>query len=177
MTRAVFFPSLMGVGILISGALLISDWLRRLLPYGALRRRHNVIVGTYGAIADAVGAAGYHLNEPWFLKRGLRRRSSYFAASAGLIVLGAGAIWAGVEFYTDSRGLFYQSPWAVGIGYGIGAAFLLLAVLCLVIGIAYQSAPAFIMWLISETSLGMLILPSEEEQAEALNNIDSGVIA
>ena len=177
MTRAVFFPSLMGVGILISGALLISDWLRHLLPYGALRRRHNVIVGTYGAIADAVGAAGYHLNEPWFLKRGLRRRWSYLAASAGLILLGAGAIWAGLEFYTDSRGLFYESPWAVGIGYGIGAAFLLLAVLCLVVGIAYRSAPAFIMWLISETTLGMLILPSEEEQAAALNNIDSGVIA
>jgi len=176
-TRAVFFPSLMGVGILISGALLISDWVRRLLPSGALRRRHNVIVGTYGAIADAVDAAGYHLKEPWFLKRGLRRRRSYFAASAGLILLGAGAIWAGVEFYTDSRGLFYQSPWAIGIGYGIGAALVLLAVLCLVIGIAYRSAPAFIMWLISETPLGMLILPSEEEQAEALNNIDSGVVA
>ena len=82
MTRAVFFPSLMGVGILISGALLISDWLRRLLPYGALRRRHNVIVGTYGAIADAVGAAGYHLKEPWFLKRGLRRRWSYIPGEA-----------------------------------------------------------------------------------------------
>ena len=174
---AVFFPSLMGVGILISGALLISDWLRRLLPHGALRRRHNVIVGTYGAIAGAVAAAGHELNEPWFLRRGLRRRWWYFAVSGGLMLLAAGAIWAGVEFYTDSRGLFYRSPWAVGIGYGIGAVFLLLSVFCLVVGIAYRSAPAFLMWLISETPLGMLILPSQEEQAEALNNIDSGGIA
>lgn len=177
MTLAVFFPSLMGVGILISGALLISDWLRRLLPHGAFRRRHNVIVGTYGSIAGAVGAAGYHLKEPWFLKRGLRRRWSYFAASGGLILLGAGSIWVGVELYTDSLGLFYQSPWAVGIGYGIGAALLLWALLCLVVAIAYRSSPGFIMWLISETSLGMLILPSEEEQTEALNNIDLGVVA
>ncbi len=75
MTLAVFFPSLMGVGILVSGALLISDSIRRLFPQGSLRRKHNVVVGTYGAVADAVDAAGYHLAEPWFLGRGLRPQS------------------------------------------------------------------------------------------------------
>ena len=79
MTLAVFFPSLMGVGILISGALLISDWVRRVLPKGAVRREHNVIVGIYGSISDAIDAAGYHLEEPWFLHRGLRRRWVYLA--------------------------------------------------------------------------------------------------
>ena len=72
------------VGILISGALLISDWVRRLLPQGSLRRKHHVVIGTYGAIAETVDAAGYHLEEPWFLSRGLRERRTYLLLACGL---------------------------------------------------------------------------------------------
>lgn len=172
MIVAVFFPSLMGVGILISGALLISDWLRQLLPHRRLRRRHNVIVGTYGAIAEAVDAAGYHLQEPWFVKRGLRNRSTYLGLSVFLTLLGAGAMWTGAELYADPLGLFYRSPWATGIGYGVGAAFTVGAALCLIIGLAYRSLPRSLIWLTSETSLGRFILPTEEHQIAALNNID-----
>ena len=59
MTIGVFFPSLMGVGIIISGTLLVSDWLRKLFPKGSVRRKHNVVVGTYGAVGDAIDAARY----------------------------------------------------------------------------------------------------------------------
>lgn len=172
MIVAVFFPSLMGVGILISGALLISDWLRRLLPHGRLRRKHNVIVGTYGAIADAVDAAGYHLEEPWFLGRGLRNRWSYLALAGFLALLGAGSMWAGRAFYTDPLGLFFRSPWATGIGYGVGAALLLAATLCLVIGIVYRSLPGFMTPIIEDTSLGRFVLPTNEDQHAALHNVD-----
>ncbi|MCP3974713.1 MAG: hypothetical protein GY720_09495 [bacterium] len=172
MTLAVFFPSLMGVGILISGVLLVSDWIRRLLPHRTLRRRHDVVVGTYGVIADAVGAAGYHLKEPWFLKRGLRNRSTYFALTAGLAALAAGSMWAGAEFYADPLGLFYESPWAVGIGYGVGAALLVAALVCLIAAVAYRSAPRAIGWLVSESPLGRLILPSTQDQIAALNSIE-----
>ena len=95
MTVAVFFPSLMGVGILVSGALLISDWVRRLLPQGSLRRKHHVIIGTYGSIAETVDAAGYHLEEPWFLKRGLRERSTYLMLAVGSTVAAVASSGAG----------------------------------------------------------------------------------
>ncbi len=172
MTLAVFFPSLMGVGILISGVLLVSDWVRRLLPHRTLRRKHDVVVGTYGVIADAVGAAGYHLEEPWFLKRGLRNRSTYFGLAVGLVLMGIGSIWAGAEFYADPLGLFYESPWAVGIGTGVGIALLLAALVCLIAGAAYHSAPRSIGWLVSESPLGRLILPSDQDQIAALNTIE-----
>jgi hypothetical protein len=162
----------MGVGILISGALLISDWLRRLLPHGRLRRRHNVVVGTYGAIADAVDAAGYHLEEPWFLSRGLRNRWTYLGLASFLALLGAGSIWVGREFYADPLGLFFRSPWATGIGYGAGAALLLAATVYLSIGLVYRSLPDFITPIIESTSLGRFILPTDEDQHTALNNVD-----
>jgi hypothetical protein len=172
MTLAVFFPSLMGVGILVSGALLISDSIRRLFPQGSLRRKHNVVVGTYGAVADAVDAAGYHLEEPWFLGRGLRERSTYLASSAVLWLAGVGSMWAGIEFYRDPLGLFYRSPWAVGIGYGFGAALMVLASLCLFVGITYQATPRPVMKLITETSLGRIILPTEQDHEAALNHVE-----
>ena len=171
MTLAVFFPSLMGVGILISGALLLSDWVRRLLPQGSVRRKHHVVIGTYGAIAETVDAAGYYLEEPWFLNRGLRERRTYLLLAVGLTLAGLAAMWIGVQFFEDPLGLFYRSPWAVGIGYGVGAALLLLALLCAFLGIAYRSIPKPIMRLVADTSLGRIILPTEEDHEAALDNV------
>ncbi len=171
MTLAVFFPSLMGVGILISGALLLSDWVRRLLPQGSVRRKHHVVIGTYGAIAETVDAAGYHLEEPWFLSRGLRERRTYLLLAFGLALAGVASAWIGIEFYRDPLGLFYQSPWAVGIGYGVGAALVLVALLCAFLGAAYRSSPKLVMRLVTDTSLGRIILPTEEDHEAALDNV------
>ena len=168
---AVFFPSLMGVGILISGALLLSDWIRRLLPQGSVRRKQHVVIGTYGAIAETVDAAGYHLEEPWFLSRGLRERRTYLLAAVGLAAGGAGSIWTGLLFFDDPLGLFYRSPWAIGIGYGVGVALLLLALLCVFLGVVYRSAPRPVMRLVTDTSLGRIILPTEEDHQAALDNV------
>jgi len=173
-TLAVFFPSLMGVGIIISGALLISDWIRRLLPNRALKRQHNVIVGTYGAVADAVGAAGYHLKEPWFLRRGLRRRRTYFAVATVFTAGAFGAMEAGEAFHDDPLGVFFLSPWAVGIGYGTGAALLTVAAFALFLGLAYRSTPKSMMPLVSGTPFGEFILPSEADYNAALNTIEVG---
>ena len=171
MIVAVFFPSLMGVGILISGALLISDWIRRLLPQGHLRRKHNVVIGTYGSIAETVDAAGYHLQEPWFLSRGLRLRRTYLWLAVGFGAAGLLSMWIGVQFYDDPLGLFYRSPWAIGIGYGVGAALSAVAALCLFIGIVYRSTPRPVMRLVTDTTLGRIILPSAADHEAALIDI------
>ena len=171
MTVAVFFPSLMGVGIIVSGALLISDWVRRLLPQGSVRRKHHVVIGTYGAISGTVDAAGYRLEDPWFLNRGLRERTTYLGLAIGCAVGAWASMWVGVEFYEDPLGLFYKSPWAIGVGYGVGAALLALALVCGFIGLAYRATPRPVMRVIAETSLGRIILPSEADHEAAMNRI------
>ena len=167
----VFFPSLMGVGIIISGTLLVSDWLRRLFPRSYVRRKHNVVVGTYGAVGDAVDAAGYHLSEPWFISRGLRRRGTYLGLAAIGLLAAWLSVWAGHRFFDDPLGLFYRSPWAIGIGYGVGAALLLLAILCLIVATAYRSLPRPLLYLVEQTSLGRIVLPTAADHAAAIDNI------
>lgn len=172
MTLAVFFPSLMGVGILVSGALLISDWVRRLLPQGQIRRQHNVVAGTYGAVTDAIDAAGYRLAEPWFLHRGLRHRRTYVLIALVAVIVGAVAVSGGLAFYDDPRGLFYKSPWVIGIGYGVGAAGALLGIFCLTIVVLYNHLPRLIRRVVEETTLGRFVLPSPSDHVAALSNIE-----
>lgn len=172
MIVGVFFPSLMGVGIIISGTLLVSDWLRKLFPKSNVRRKHNVVVGTYGAVGDAIEAAGYHLSEPWFINRGLRRRSTYVLTSLLATIAGLSSIWIGHRFFDDPLGLFYESPWAVGIGYGVGAALFLVALICLTIAVFYRSPPRPLAYLIRETSLGRIVLPTGKDHEAAIQHIE-----
>lgn len=169
---AVFFPSLMGIGIIISGTLLISDWLRRLFPRSNLRRKHNVVVGTYGAVGDAIEAAGYHLDEPWFIHRWLRSRPAYLGIAAGCITLGMTSIWAGHRLFDDPLGLFYRSPWATGIGYGVAAALFLIAAICLALTIWYRSPPPSLAYLVRETTLGRIVLPTGLDHDAAMTRIE-----
>jgi hypothetical protein len=169
---AVFFPSLMGVGIIVSGALLVSDWIRRLLPHSSLHRQHDVVVGTYGAITDAIAAAGYRLAEPRFLHRELRRRRAYLGLAVVLVVGAVAAVRGGLAFYNDAKGVFFRNPWPVGIGYGVAGAALVLAVLLLVIAISYRRLPRALQPLVERTMLGRYVLPSGTDQAAALRNIE-----
>jgi len=115
---AVFFPSLMGVGILVSGALLLSDGIRHLLPNRGRHRRHRIVVGTYGVVLGAARAAGHRVPPPWYLERDYRRRSTYALATVVCAIAGSLAVRAGWAAYNDPLGLFYRSPWASGTGPG-----------------------------------------------------------
>ncbi len=172
MTLSVFFPSLMGVGIIVSGVLLISDWLRRLFPQSQIRRRHNVAVGAFGAVTDALAAAGYRLVEPSFLHRGLRRRRTYVVIATAASLLGAGVIQSGLAFYNDPLGLFFHSPWAIGIGYGIGAAAGVLALLSAAIAVRYANSPAWLQRFVAETLFGRYVLPSGSAKTRALSTVE-----
>lgn len=172
MTLAVFFPSLMGIGIIVSGALLLSDQIRSLFPSSGRRRRHRIVVGTYGAIGNAVEAAGYRLDPPWFVNRDRRSRAAYVAIAAAMIVGAILSIWSGHRLFDDPLGVFYRSPWAVGIGYGIAAAFFLIAVLHALVAIAYRAPPRPLRYLIHQTTLGRIVLPTSADHDAAIAHIE-----
>jgi len=172
MILAVFFPSLMGIGIIVSGALLLSDQIRRLFPSSGRRRRHRIVVGTYGIIGNAVEAAGYRLDPPWFVNRERRSRTAYGAIAVAMIAGAALSIWSGHRLFDDPLGVFYKSPWAIGIGYGVAAAFLLIAVLHALVAIAYRTPPRPLRYLICQTSLGRIVLPTSADHDAAITHVE-----
>lgn len=160
MILAVFFPSLMGFGILVSGALLLADVVNRMLPHRGRRRRHRVVAGAYGIVARAAGATGRSLASPAFLVREFRSRPSYLAAAVLLSGAAVIAIVSGLAAHGDVRGVFYRSPWAFGLGVGFGSAFGVLAAVALVLAIGHRRLPRWVHWVVGNSLLGRLRVPS-----------------
>lgn len=160
MILGVFFPSLMGFGILVSGALLLAEVVNRLLPHRGRRRRHRIAVGAYGIVAQAAAVTGRRLAVPGFLVREFRSRATYLAAA---FVLGVGSLTAltsGLAAYRDVRGVFYHSPWAYGLGVGFGVALGLLALGALVLAVGHHRLPRWVHRVVGQSALGRLrVLP------------------
>lgn len=160
---AVFFPSLMGFGILVSGALLVSDAVQKLLPHEGRRRKRRVAIGARGVVAAAARSAGRDVLEPRFLRRVIRSRTEYF----GVALLATGAFWltvvGGVEAYDDMKGVFYASPWIAGLTIGFGIAFGLAAVGALALALVHRRAPQPVHWVIERTIVGRLRIPDPED--------------
>ncbi len=168
MVLAVFFPSLMGFGILVSGALLVSDAVQKLLPHQGRRRRRRAAIGAYGLVAEAARAAGRSLPDAGFLRRSLRPRSQYL----GVALLSLGAIWlivvAGVEAYDDVKGVFYASPWIAGLTIGFAIAFSLVAVAALALAMLRRRLPRGVEWVVERTVVGRLRIPPAEDAITAV---------
>lgn len=168
MVLAVFFPSLMGFGILVSGALLVSDAVQKLLPHEGRRRRRQVAVGAYGVVARAARAADRSLPEAGFLRRSLRPRLQYL----GVALLSLGAIWlivvAGVEAYDDVKGVFYSSPWIAGLTVGFAIVAGLVAVIALALALLHRRLPPGVAWVVERTVVGRLRIPEAEDAITAV---------
>jgi hypothetical protein len=160
---AVFFPSLMGFGILVSGALLVSDAVHKLLPHEGRRRRRRIAIGAYGVVAAAARTTGRRLPAPAFLRRSMRARGEYF----GVALLALGGMWlvivAGTEAYEDAKGVFHQSPWIYGLTIGFAIALGLVALLAAAYGLLHERAPAPMQWLVAHTVVGRLRIPSPDD--------------
>jgi hypothetical protein len=159
-TYAVFFPSLMGFGILVSGALLISDLVHRALPNRGRRRRHRVASGMYGVVANAAAAARIDLPPPAFLRRTFRRRWTY--GGIALVLIGSGvAAWnIGMAAYNDARGVFFESPWAFGLGFGFGVGLVALGLMAMVLAVAYRRSPWPLRWMVTSSPIGRIEVPA-----------------
>lgn len=155
----VFFPALMGIGILASGALLLADLVRRLMPNRGQRRRYRIAVGTYGVIAATAAAAGIRLEPPTFLTRRRRNRTTYGFAAAISIGLGAVALTAGLAAYRDALGVFYESPWAIGLGIGVSAGMFLIAAVALVLAATRDPGPRPLSWIVEHSPYGRITVP------------------
>lgn len=158
-TFGVFFPALMGAGILVSGIVLLSDVVRRLMPNRGQRRRYRVALGTYGVISRVALTAGVHLDPPEFLTRRLRARWVYLVTAAVCVGAGAAALWVGIDAFEDSAGVFYRSPWAVGLGVGFLVALLLAAATALTLAVVRSSRSPVVNWVVVHSPYGQITVP------------------
>lgn len=164
MTVAVFFPALMGAGILVSGAILLADYIRKMLPNRGRNRLHRITVGTYGVVEAAANAAGAPIATPDLVSRERRPRYAYVAASMLAVLAAVSVIAATSAAHNDVRGLFYRSGWMVGIGAGIGGTLLLLALLLAGIALLYRRLPRPFGVLVKRSPLGRLYIPHPQDQ-------------
>ena len=158
-TFGVFFPALMGAGILVSGIVLLSDVVRRLMPNRGQRRRYRVALGTYGVVARVAVTVGIEMDPPEFLTRRLRARWVYLLTAVLSISAGAAALWAGIDAFEDSLGVFYRSPWAIGLGVGFFVALLLVAAMALTLAMVRSSRSPAINWVVVHSPYGRISVP------------------
>lgn len=159
-TVAVFVPALMGVGILVSGALLVADWIDRLLPRSSLRRRRRIAVGVHGVVRGALTAAGRPVDDPAFVRRTLRARWTYLAWSVLGAVSGGFVAWLAFEEYDDPFAYFADNPWLIVGGVAAIVASGALVVLLTVPFLLYTRLPAALReWIASNRLLGRPAAP------------------
>jgi hypothetical protein len=153
---AVFFPSLMGLGILASGALLLTDLLHKLVPGRGLRRGHHVVTGAFGIVADAAAAAGRPLRRSDVLYREPRHPLAYVAVAAVACGIGLAVVAGCTAAYRDAAGVFHASPWMIGIAVAGGAIAGLLATLSLVLAVLRGHLWRPLARLVATTPMGRL---------------------
>lgn len=158
-TFGVFFPALMGAGILVSGVILLSDVMRRLMPNRGQRRRYRVAMGTYGVVARTAATVGVRIDPPEFLTRRLRTRSVYAVTAALCIGIGSAALWAGIDAFEDAHGVFHRSPWAIGLGVVIFVAFVLAAAMALTLTVVRSSRSSAVTWVVEHSPYGRISVP------------------
>lgn len=158
----VFVPALMGVGMIVSGILVLADWLQKLLPSGRLRRRQQVSNGAKGVVVGIAEAAGYEIDGPDFRQREWRPRWNYLVSTFLFGLMGGAALAAGLLAFNDDAGLFYRNPWMVGLGVGAGSVLGLIALQLLFFGTVYRRSFRAAHVLVETTWFGGLKPPPTE---------------
>ena len=155
----VFLPALMGVGMIVSGLLVIGDWVHNLLPNGRVRRKQQIVAGAKGVVVSVAQAAGYDVAGPDFHAREWRPRWSYAVWVLVFVGVGAGALLAGLLAFNDDAGLFYRNPWMVGLGVGTAGVLGLLALQLLFFAVVHRRSFRAAHVLVETTWFGRLKEP------------------
>ncbi len=158
----VFVPALMGVGMIVSGILVIADWITGMLPNGRVRRKQEIATGAKGVVVSVAQAAGHDVLGPDFRSREWRSRWAYLAGVLFSAGIGGVALLAGLLAYNDDAGLFYRNPWMVGLGVGTAAVVGLLGLQLLFFAVVYRRSFSAAHVLVETTWFGRLKPPPEE---------------
>lgn len=157
----VFVPALMGVGVIVSGVLVLADWLAHLMPNGRIRRRQRLATGAKGLVVSVAGAAGVEVVGPDYETREWRPRWVYLIATTLFAALGGAGLAAGLMAYNDVAGLFYRNPWMIGLGVGSAAVLGLLSLQLLFFGIVHRRSFRAAHVLVETTWFGRLKPPPD----------------
>ncbi len=155
----VFVPALMGVGMIVSGILVIADWLQGLLPNGRVRRKQLVASGAKGVVVSVAQAAGYDIAGPDFHAREWRARWAYAGWVAVFASIGSVALLVGLLAFNDDAGLFYRNPWMVGIGTGTAGVLGLVSLQLLFFAAVHRRSFRAAHVLVETTWFGRLKMP------------------
>jgi MFS family permease len=158
----VFVPALMGVGMIVSGILVIADWVHNLLPNGRVRRKQEIASGAKGVVMSVAEAAGYDMVGPDYHSREWRPRWAYAAGVALFGAIGAGALIAGLLAFNDDAGLFYRNPWMVGLGVGTAGVLGLLSLQLLFFAVVHRRSFRAAHVLVETTWFGRLKMPPRD---------------
>ena len=159
MIFGVFVPSLIGVGILVSGAILLVDLLRRYLPQGGLRRRHDVAMGAFHVVEEAARWSGRTVSAGELLERAPRNRLTYMAWGTVCAVGAIAAPHAFIAAYHDELGLFDESVWMVVLSLAAAIGLGIAAVILFAVAVLASSSHGPIRWLVTNTVIGRLQVP------------------
>ena len=174
----VFVPGLMGAGILLSGAILVSDGVRKLLPSRGVRRRLNVVRGVRRIVVDMAEAAGMESEEHNLVGRERRSAWVYAAATFGSLPLTAVVARWGFNAFNSSGSSLEGN--AMAIFYGLVAAGVLafVGLVSATLIVPRLKLPKPVRWLLYRTIFGRLSAPPDgvAERARLLfPNLDKGV--
>lgn len=162
----VFIPGLMGAGILLSGAILIADGVRRLIPNRGVRRQVAVARAVRGVVSRVARSVGYEIPEPDPLRRTFRSRWGYLAAGAVAASVGGVAIRAGLDAFLGP-GTLHGNPWAIGLGVGGGGLVELGSALLFLLALFHRRSPRPLRRLVASTGLGRLEPPPTDPRERA----------
>lgn len=162
--------------MIVSGILVLADWVQALVPNGRVRRRQQISNGAKGVVVSVAQAAGYEISGPDFRQREWRPRWTYLVLTLLFGLLGGAALAAGLLAFNDDPGLFYRNPWMVGLGVGSGSVLGLIALQMLFFGIVYRRSFRAAHVLVETTWFGGLKPPPSEpaEFARLLRLISRG---
>jgi hypothetical protein len=162
----VFVPGLMGAGILLSAAILVSDGIKKLFPNSGARRSIEVTRGVQRIVADAAAAAGIAIEERNISRRRLRSIGFYAVGAVVLVLLAVASVTLGIIAYGDD-GMLEENAIAIVFGSAVGAIAAGLAISFALLALVRRRRIAAITPLMETTSLGRLQPPPESRLERA----------
>jgi hypothetical protein len=153
----VFVPSIMGVGILASLAILVVDGVRAMDPRRTTaRRRISVRRQAVELVGPVAAAAGVRLPPPPAVRRRLRSRRGYVAV---FVVSTAMALYVAIGStanYLRPGGYLEGVVWVQAIASVASALFLAVGLVALVLAARHPAAPRWARNIVDHSPLGAL---------------------